>query len=69
MGNDALRTARQKRCWKRPQIAKLIGVDERTYRRWEEGSHKPNLENLEKLCKAFNMTPDQLGFGDLIDGS
>jgi transcriptional regulator with XRE-family HTH domain len=69
MRNDALRTARQKRHWTRPQIAKLLGVDERTYRRWEEGSHKPSLENLKKLCNVLNMTPDQLDFDDLINGS
>lgn len=64
--NHKLRQARLRRYWTMKQAAVRIGVSFQTYIRWELGTQVPHLSSLELLCEAFNMTPEELGFDDLI---
>ncbi len=64
--NHKLRQARLRRYWTIKQAAIRIGVSFQTYIRWELGTQVPHLSSLEMLCVVFNMTPEELGFGDLI---
>lgn len=64
--NVLLRQARLKRTWTMKQAAVRIGVGLPTYIRWEMGTQAPHLSSLTLLCDAFNMTPEELGFADLI---
>jgi transcriptional regulator with XRE-family HTH domain len=60
--NNALCRARKDKKWSQQEVARRVGVDVRTYARWEQGEAIPRLSSLRELCKVFNMTPDQLGF-------
>ncbi|MDQ2887510.1 MAG: helix-turn-helix domain-containing protein, partial [Chloroflexota bacterium] len=37
-----------------------------TFNRWERGLQLPQLETLDLLCKAFDLPPEELGFGNII---
>lgn len=64
--NSQLRQARLKRTWTMKQTAVRVGVSFQTYLRWERGTQVPHLTSLTLLCEAFNMTPEELGFGDMV---
>ncbi len=57
-----LRTVRKERNWSREEVSEKVGVDTRTYSRWEQGRHNPSLRQLRRLCELFETTPDVLGF-------
>lgn len=42
------------------EAAKKIGVSANTLLRWESGQNTPLSENLMKLAKLYNCTPDYL---------
>ena len=42
------------------EAAKKIGVSANTLLRWESGQNDPLSENLMKLAKLYNCTPDYL---------
>jgi transcriptional regulator with XRE-family HTH domain/tetratricopeptide (TPR) repeat protein len=60
--NEKLRTARLQRHWSQERAAANIGIDRKTYVRWEQGQHTPQPGTLEMACKAFGMTAEELGF-------
>lgn len=60
--NHDLYQARKNRKWSQEEVARRIGVDVRTYARWEQGNAIPRLPSLKRLCDVFKMKPDQLGF-------
>lgn len=41
-------------------MADYLGVQLRTYQRYESGSNMPNYEKLLKLARFFNVTTDYL---------
>jgi transcriptional regulator with XRE-family HTH domain len=43
------------------QASEKIGVDIRTYSRWEQGVGTPNLRSLKRLCEAFQISAQDLG--------
>ena len=45
---------------KQEELAKLIGVDNTTISRWENDITIPDIYCLKKLCKAFNLSLDEL---------
>ena len=67
--NGALQQARHKKQWSRAFVAKQVEVHETTVGRWEQGAQKPRLEHLRKLCTLFDMSADDLGFGDMLNPS
>ena len=47
---------------KQEELANLIGVDNTTISRWENDVSIPDIYCLKKLCKAFNLSLDELIF-------
>ena len=41
-------------------IAKLLGIDQRQYSRYETGKYEMPLEYLIKLCKLYNVSLDYI---------
>jgi transcriptional regulator with XRE-family HTH domain len=60
--NERLQAVRKQYNWTIGQASERVGVDIRTYRRWERGNHTPHLRALRKLCEAFSMSVEELGF-------
>lgn len=60
--NIKLYHARIDRAWSQERAAEEIGVVRKTYIEWENVLRQPNISLLGDICKAFNMTPHQLGF-------
>ncbi len=42
------------------ELAKTIGVDQRTVSAWEKGICQPNFEILARLCELFEETFDSI---------
>ena len=61
---SALEAARQKRHWSLEEAAQRIGIDRATLWRWEKGLAKPRAVNLRQLCETYEMSPQELGFGE-----
>ena len=61
-----LRAARKQRRWSLAMAAEQIGVDLRTYARWEYGTQAPYPINLDRLCIVYGKTPEELGFAFLV---
>ena len=66
VGNKKLETARLQRRWSVEVASAKVGISVNTFNRWERGLQIPQLDTLDRLCNAFNMTPEELGFGDAI---
>ncbi|MBA2395983.1 MAG: helix-turn-helix transcriptional regulator [Ktedonobacteraceae bacterium] len=64
--NHKLEAERLKRRWSVEVATKKIGVSVNTFNRWERGLQLPQLETLDLLCKAFDMSPEELGFEHII---
>jgi DNA-binding XRE family transcriptional regulator len=60
--NKKLQDARRRRQWTIAQASEKIGVDIRTYSRWEQGERRPNLSSLKRLCEVFKISAQDLGF-------
>jgi tetratricopeptide (TPR) repeat protein/DNA-binding XRE family transcriptional regulator len=66
--NTMLTSARIKRSWTPEFVSEQVGVSLNTYHRWESGAQMPRLSSLRALCKIFEMSPEELGFSELITG-
>src|SRR5581483_7347411 len=66
MPNTKLEAARLKRRWSVEVASSKVGVSTNTFNRWERGLQIPQLETLDLLCKAFDMSPEELGFENVI---
>ena len=66
MINHALRAARTTKHWSMQAASERVGVDRVTYSRWERGEQTPHLTTLDLLCRAFEMSPEALGFAHLV---
>ncbi|MBR4419447.1 MAG: helix-turn-helix transcriptional regulator [Clostridia bacterium] len=42
------------------QLAKTLGVDQRTISAWEKGVCEPNFTMLAKICEVFGETFDSI---------
>lgn len=60
--NEKLRQARIDRRWSIDYVARRIGIGRTTYIRWEQGTQIPHDSSVMMACKAFNLSPEQLGF-------
>lgn len=70
--NEKLRQARLRRGWSQERAAAEIGVERKTYIRWERGLNFPQPGTLEMACQAFGMSAVELGFLEAdseLDGS
>lgn len=41
-------------------IAEIVGREQTTISNWEKGLRYPRLDDIEKLCAYFEITPNQL---------
>lgn len=48
------------------QLGELLGVTNKTISRWETGSYMPNIEKLQLLSQTFNVSINELIFGEYI---
>jgi len=62
MDNQNLRKARQQKRWSIEKAAEKVGVSWVTFSRWEHGTQQPHPATLDMLCKAFGMSPEELGY-------
>ena len=62
MHNQKLRKARQQKRWSIEKAAERVGVSGLTFSRWEHGTQQPHPSTLDLLCKAFGMSPGELGY-------
>jgi transcriptional regulator with XRE-family HTH domain len=60
--NEKLHSARIRYKWTEEYVSEMVGVDIRTYRRWERESCIPHPSTLKKLCHAFGASAEELGF-------
>jgi DNA-binding XRE family transcriptional regulator/tetratricopeptide (TPR) repeat protein len=60
--NHFLRSARAKRFLSIEKASAIVGVEPRTFKRWEHDDYNPQLYFLQKLCAAFDATPEALGY-------
>ncbi len=64
--NKKLEAARMQKRWSIAVASAKSGVSVNTFNRWERGLQIPQLATLDQVCKAFGMSPDDLGFEDVI---
>lgn len=60
--NQKLRKKRETHHWTIEEVSAKIGVDERTYRRWEQGEQRPHFHSLKRLCILFKSSAEDLGY-------
>ena len=58
--SDNLKALRKLKNCTQKQIATLLGVNERTYRRYESGELEPNHQSTIKLADYFEVSTDYL---------
>ena len=51
---ENLKNLRQSKNLTQNQLAKILGVDQRTISTWEKGVCEPSFEMLLKLCELFD---------------
>ncbi len=57
---ENLKTLRQTSGMTQKDLAREIGVDQRTISAWEKGICQPNFEILARLCELFEETFDSI---------
>lgn len=53
-----IRQARKAKGMKQADLAKLIGISNTTISGWENGTSRPDVDMLEKLCGALDVSPN-----------
>lgn len=56
--NDRLRELREDNDLKQKDIAKVLGINQQVYSRYELGIRSLPIEHLIKLCKFYNVSSD-----------
>ena len=60
MERHRLIAVRLKKHWAQAEAARRIGVNAATLCRWEQGRSRPNLYNIQQLCKAYDVSSAEL---------
>ncbi len=58
--SQRLKELRKEKDLSQAELAKEIGVSQRSVSSWETGFRQPDFETLEILAKYFNVTTDYL---------
>ena len=61
---DRLKQARKVKNLTQRQLADLIGVKHNSISDWEKNLHKPDVDQIKKLCGALEINPNQL-YGEI----
>src|SRR5579883_1999773 len=64
--NNKLESARMCKRWSIAVASEKAGVSVNTFNRWERGLQVPQLGTLDQVCKAFGLSPEELGFEQVI---
>lgn len=64
--NEKLAAARLQKRWSIAVASEKAGVSINTFNRWERGLQIPQLGTLDQVCQAFGLSPDELGFEQVI---
>ncbi|HET8840666.1 MAG TPA: helix-turn-helix transcriptional regulator, partial [Ktedonobacteraceae bacterium] len=64
--NEKLQRARLEKHWSVAVASTRAGVSVNTFNRWERGLQIPQLGTLDQLCAAFEMSAEDLGFGNVV---
>jgi transcriptional regulator with XRE-family HTH domain/tetratricopeptide (TPR) repeat protein len=64
--NEKLAAARLQKRWSIAVASEKAGVSINTFNRWERGLQIPQLGTLDQVCKAFDLSPEELGFEQVI---
>jgi transcriptional regulator with XRE-family HTH domain/tetratricopeptide (TPR) repeat protein len=65
--NEKLAAARLQKRWSIAVASEKAGVSINTFNRWERGLQIPQLGTLDQVCKAFDLSPEELGFEQAIN--
>ena len=57
---ENLRLARKSSGLTQKQVSQKLSVVESCYANWEQGRTEPNIENLRKLSRIFDISLDEL---------
>lgn len=57
---DSLREIRKARKMTQKDVYTRLQVSPNCYASWEQGRTQPDIENIIRLCKLFNVTADHL---------
>jgi len=66
---ERLRTLRKERNFNAELLASACGVKAGAYRRWERNETEPSVSQAIELARIYQMTIDQMLFGDGEGGS
>lgn len=55
-----LKELREAKALSQMQLAKEIGVNQRTISQYEIGAREPDIQTIKKICAFFNVTAGQL---------
>lgn len=58
----SLEAARVNAGFSQKEVAKECRVSNKTISNWEKGKSLPNAEMIEKLCKLFDISYDNINF-------
>ncbi len=67
MFKDELKRLRKEKKWTQEKLAKLLGVAKSTISMYENGNRTPDLETFEKMTFLFNISLDNLIYGDDVE--
>ena len=58
--NERLKEIRRESGYIQKDIYTRLGVSPNCYASWEQGRTQPDIENIKKLCKIFEVSADYL---------
>lgn len=58
--NENIRNFRTFRRIKQQELADMLGKSKSVISNWERGENSPDLESIEKMCRIFKVTPNEL---------
>lgn len=63
--SDRIKHLRIESAMTQQELADAIGVSQNAIYNWENGKREPNLKTVEKIAKAFQVSPSKLLYGEL----
>ena len=58
--NSNIKNFRKFKGMTQEELANKIGKSKNVISNWERGDNSPDVDSIEKICKALNVTPNQL---------
>ena len=62
MKKMTLKAARHNKDLTQKQVAKEVGVSNKTISKWENGICMPNSKYIDKLCELYSVNYDEINF-------